>query len=108
LQLGVLGSCLTHSWLIQAAALNIAIDALEVEVEGFIDPRAGSAGHEQTPVHPQGLRYTVTISGAVTDDEIEQLRRNVEQFCPILNLLKKPQAVEGRIVTRPLPAIAAE
>src|SRR5437867_13351428 len=39
LQLGVLGSCVTHILLIQAADREIAIDSLEVEVSGRIDPR---------------------------------------------------------------------
>src|SRR6202167_3226349 len=38
LQLGVLGSCLNHSYLIQAAALEVPIDSIEVEVEAIIDP----------------------------------------------------------------------
>ncbi len=40
LQLGVLGSCLTHTFLIQAAALGVPLDSLELEVTGTIDPRA--------------------------------------------------------------------
>src|SRR5580698_1659579 len=53
LQLGVLGSCLNHSYLIQAAALEVPLESIEIEVEATIDPRAGSVGHETTPVYPQ-------------------------------------------------------
>ena len=43
LQLGVLGSCLAHSFLIQAADRQTPIDALEVAVAAEIDARAGHA-----------------------------------------------------------------
>ena len=66
LALGALGSCLTHSYLIQAAAQGVALDRLEVEVTGQIDQRAGEAGYEA-----------------------------VERLCPVLNLLRRPQAVSG-------------
>ena len=41
LQLGVLGSCVTHVFLIQAAKLGVPLDALAVEVQGQLDGRAG-------------------------------------------------------------------
>ncbi len=53
LQLGVLGSCLNHSYLIQAAALEVPIQSIEVDVEATIDPRAGAPGYDATPVYPQ-------------------------------------------------------
>src|SRR5436305_3720357 len=52
LQLGVLGSCLTHVFLIQAADREVPLDAIEVEVTGQMDPRAGKPGFEQIPIYP--------------------------------------------------------
>src|SRR2546421_5740124 len=52
LQLGVLGSCLTHVFLIQAALRNVPLDSLDVEVTGQIDHRAGQPGYEDVPVYP--------------------------------------------------------
>jgi uncharacterized OsmC-like protein len=46
LQLGVLGTCVTHIFLIQAAARQVPLESLEVEVTGVIDPRGGRPGHE--------------------------------------------------------------
>lgn len=108
LQLGALASCLNHSYLIQAAALEIPIESIEVETEGFIDPRAGSPGFESTPVYPQAISYTVRVESPASRAKIEELRRKVEQTCPILNLLKNPQIVEDRIEARPSAAVAAE
>jgi uncharacterized OsmC-like protein len=59
LVLGGLASCLNHSCLIQAAVPGVPIESIEVEVEGIIEPQAGSPGHENTPVYPQNLSYVV-------------------------------------------------
>lgn len=97
LQLGVLGSCLTHSFLIQAAAHGVPVDALDVEVTGRIDARAGSPGHEATPVFPHEIAYTVHITSLASEAEIATLTAAVDRACPILNLLRGPQRIEGRV-----------
>jgi uncharacterized OsmC-like protein len=108
LQLGVLGSCLNHSYLIQAAALEIPLHFIEVEVEGTIDPRAGSPGFETTPVYPQNISYVVKIVSSASEADLERLQVAVERACPILNLLKNPQIVAGRIVVTEPTAVAAQ
>lgn len=109
LQLGVLGSCLTHTFLIQAAALGVPLDSLDLEITGTIDPRAGSPGFEAVPIYPHGIRYAVTIASSAAPSEIEALRQAVERNCPILNLLRQPQAIAGEIRLAQTPAaVAAE
>ena len=98
LQLGVLGSCLSHIYLIQAADRQVALDNLEVEVSGQMDYRAGSPGHEDTPVYPHNISYTVHVTSPAAAEEIEALHAAVERACPILNLLLQPQAIAGRVV----------
>lgn len=97
LQLGVLGSCLAHSFLIQAAAQGLALDALSVEVTATFDPRANEAGYEDVPVHPQDLAYTIHIASPASEAEIVALHARVDRACPILNLLRGPQDIRGRI-----------
>jgi uncharacterized OsmC-like protein len=97
LQLGVLGSCLTHSFLIQAAAQQVPIDSLEVELHAFIDARAGHPAHADIPVYPQDVDYTVRIVSPAGEEQITKLHAAVERFCPILNLLRNPQSVTGRV-----------
>ena len=97
LQLGVLGSCLTHVFLIQAADRGVPLDALEVEVSGQIDPRGGQPGYEHIPVYPHDIAYTVHIASPASDEEIAALHEAVERACPILNLLANPQQIAGRI-----------
>jgi len=97
LQLGVLGSCLNHSFLIQAAAQDVPIESLTVTVEGQIDPRAGRAGHEDTPVQPHAIRYTVEIVSQASAARIGALAEAVDRYCPILNLIRGAQTLTGSI-----------
>ena len=108
LQLGVLASCLNHSFLIQAAALEIPLESIAVDVEATIDPRAKSEGFEATPVYPTGIAYVVRIASSASAAQIEQLHATVEQWCPILNLLKNPQTIAGRVELARPQAVAAE
>ena len=41
---------------------EIAIDSLEVEVSGRIDPRGGQPGFEHIPVPPHDIAYTVHLA----------------------------------------------
>lgn len=111
LQLGVLGSCLTHVFLIQAADLEVPLDSLAVDVSGHMDPRAGKPGFEHIPVYPHDISYTVHLESPASPERIAELHAAVERACPILNLLLNPQTIQGtiehqRTVDAPEPALA--
>ncbi|MDR6290030.1 putative OsmC-like protein [Inquilinus ginsengisoli] len=110
LQLGVLGSCLTHIFLIQAADRGVPLESLEVEIRGQIDPRAGRPGFEQVPIYPHDITYTVNVTSSASREEIDALQEAVERNCPILNLLKNPQQIGGEVRLTPSRAegLAAE
>jgi uncharacterized OsmC-like protein len=108
LQLGVLGSCLTHIFLIQAADHQVPLDSLEVEVTGQQDGRAGKPGFEHIPVYPHNIHYTVHVTSSASDAELAELHAAVERVCPILNLLVNPQHISGSIAhTLPEPSAIA-
>jgi len=98
LQLGVLGSCLTHIFLIKAAERHVPLDSLDVEVSGQIDPRVGQPGYEDVPVYPHNIAYIAHISSPASEEEIAELYEAVERACPILNLLINPQQINGSFV----------
>lgn len=100
LQLGVLGSCLTHTTLIQAALRGVALHSLEVEVTGQQHPLAQQEGYEDVPVHPHNIRYKLHIGSSAPPEVIAELREAVKKVCPILNLLAHPQKIEGDLVLR--------
>ena len=97
LQLGVLGTCVTHIFLIQAAERQVPLESLEVEVTGLIDPRGGKPGHEKTPIWPHEIGYTVHIDSPASREEIDALFEAVERNCPILNLLRNPQTIRAEV-----------
>jgi uncharacterized OsmC-like protein len=97
LQLGVLGTCVTHIFLIQAAERQVPLESLEVEVTGLIDPRGGKPGHESTPIWPHQIGYTVHIDSPASQAEIDALFEAVERNCPILNLLRNPQSIRAEV-----------
>ena len=97
LQLGVLGTCVTHIFLIQAAERQVPLESLEVEVTGVIDPRGGKPGHEVTPIWPHDIGYTVHIDSPASRAEIDALFEAVERTCPILNLLRHPQSIRAEV-----------
>jgi uncharacterized OsmC-like protein len=111
LQLGVLGTCVTHIFLIQAAERQVPLESLEVEVTGVIDPRGGKPGHEHTPIWPHQIGYTVHIDSAASQGEIDALFEAVERNCPILNLLRNPQSIRAEVKlvnSRAAPAQAVQ
>ncbi|MEM5297789.1 OsmC family protein [Burkholderia sp. JPY481] len=97
LQLGVLGSCLTHITLIQAAERQLRIDSIDVEVTGEQHPLAQQPGFEHVPIFPHNLRYTLDIVSPESPEAIRALHEAVEAVCPIYNLLKNPQSIVGEL-----------
>jgi uncharacterized OsmC-like protein len=109
LQLGVLGSCVTHTYLIHASKHDVPLDHIEVDISAHIDPRGGKPGFEDVPVYPQDLSYTVRLTTPASQAEIDRLHAIVERACPILNLLRNPQTVRStvqRVASEPA-AVAA-
>ncbi len=104
-QLGVLGTCLTHIFEIQAATRQVVLDSLEVQVEGTLAPRAGK-GITSAPRYSD-IRYTVNVESPAPSADIDQLREAVEASCPVYNLLKDAQTVKGEVKRGTAPKKAA-
>ncbi len=96
--LGVMITCLTHIYEMQAASKQLVLDTLELEVEGTLTSRIGSTG---TPPRYKDIRYRVYIGSPESKETIEQLQEAVEAVCPIYNMLKDPQEIKGSIVRGP-------
>ncbi|AHF73595.1 OsmC family protein [Candidatus Sodalis pierantonius str. SOPE] len=96
-QLGVLGSCLTHVYLTQAALQSVPLDALSVNVTAEIDHRATQEAFAHLPVWPQNLRYTVQVSSPASDEQLAAVLAAVEKTCPIYDFLIRPQTITGAV-----------
>ncbi len=96
--LGSLSSCLTHTFLIHAADLEIALNGVNVDVWANIDPRAGTPGYEHAMIYPHDIGFVATITTEVT--QLDELIDRVERFCPILTLLRRGNEVKGKFIRR--------
>ncbi|WP_210131511.1 OsmC family protein [Stenotrophomonas rhizophila] len=94
--LGVTGTCLTHIFEVQAASRNVLLDSLELTVDGQVSPRFGS--NVRSPARYGDIRYKVRIESPASEQEIDALRQSVEATCPLYNLVKDEQKLEGSIV----------
>lgn len=94
--LGVTGTCLTHIFEVQAAARSVLLDSLELTVDGELGPRFGS--NVSGPARFSNIRYRVKIESPHSEQEIDALRQSVEDTCPLYNLVKDEQSVEGTVV----------
>jgi hypothetical protein len=96
LQLGVLGSCLTHTFLIQAATL-----ACRSTRWSWRSP----ASSIRAPVLPDSRMFrSIRTRFAMPFSSPPPLRRprsvccgRRERNCPILNLLRQPQVIAGEV-----------
>lgn len=94
--IGITGTCLTHIFEIQSAAINVPIDHVELAVDATLTPRFGKG--VTGPSRYQDIRYTVRVESPATAAEVDKLRASVEGVCPLYNLLKDEQPVEGKVV----------
>lgn len=94
--LGVTGTCLTHIFEVQAASRNVLLDSLELTVDGEVSPRFGS--NVTSPARYNDIRYKVRIESPASEQDIDALRQSVEATCPLYNLVKDEQKLEGSIV----------
>ncbi len=97
-QLGVLGSCLTHVYLTQAALQEVPLDSLDVKVTADIDHRATQEEFSHIPVWPQNVHYTINVTSPASDEQLAAVLAAVERTCPIYNFLINPQVITGSVV----------
>lgn len=106
--LGVLASCLTHTWLIQAAAHELPLESVEAETHGQLDLRSGTPGFEEIPVYPHEISYAVRIVSSASPEAVALVEAAVESSCPILNLLRRAVEIRGELIHEtppPAPAL---
>jgi uncharacterized OsmC-like protein len=96
--LGILGTCITHISLGQAAERALDVDSISLTVEAEWDPRAGRKGFEKVSIAPQNVRYTLHVKTPENAQTVKEWIEAVEKICPMYNLFKDTQTFEHRIV----------
>jgi len=95
---GVMITCLTHIYEIQASKLQIKLDTLQLENKAVLSSRLGTV---DSPPRYTSINYKATISSPESKETIEKLQAAVESICPVYNLLKDSQPISGRVVHGP-------
>jgi uncharacterized OsmC-like protein len=93
--LGALGSCISHTVLIQAAVDGLPLDSLVVDVSADIDSLAGSAD-VRTPL--QNFAFEIQIESSADQEKFRRIIELLPEICPVLNVLHQPQTFETAIM----------
>jgi hypothetical protein len=96
--IGVSATCLTHIFEVQAATRDVLLDSLDLTVDATLTPRFGS--DVTGPARFRDLRYVARVASPASAQAIDDLRVAVEASCPLYNLIKDEQPVDGRIEHR--------
>lgn len=90
---GALASCIAicvQSW---AANMDIALDAVEVEVQADFDAR-GELGIGDVPTGYSEVRYRVSIESPAPRDAVDALLDTVERYSPYVAVFARPQPMK--------------
>jgi uncharacterized OsmC-like protein len=102
--LGALGSCVSHTILIQAALQGIPIDSLVVDVSADVDSLAGHAD-VFNPI--ANIAYEVKVESSAPVEQFERINAMLPEICPVLNVVQFPQTVTANIVHNGSPVMTA-
>lgn len=91
--LGALASCLVHTYLLQAALLEIPLDHVAIEVEGALDMTGVVGLDYPDPICLESIAYVPAIRTAASAEQQQELHNAVEATCAVLNTLRRPVEV---------------
>ena len=91
--LGALASCLVHTYLLQAALLEIPLDRVEIEVTGALDMTGAVGLPYEGPLKLESIRYKPTLASPAGPEAFQRLHTAVEQACAVLNTVRNPVEV---------------
>ncbi len=89
LERAALGSCLAIGYSTWAAALDVPIDTIKVEVEADVDAR-GTFGIDDVSPGYTALRYRVFIDSPASEDAIREVIEKADTHSPVLCNLREP------------------
>jgi uncharacterized OsmC-like protein len=92
-----LATCQAVTYQLWAAELGIAVDRIEVDVEGHIDLR-GLLGMDDVPAGYDLMRVRVRLDGPEPPERYRELADAVDAHCPVLDVLSRPVAVERELL----------
>jgi len=96
--LGALVSCQVVVFRLYAQALGLTIDEIEITAEGDLNVTKLFGIDESGRAGFHDVRLKVDISGPNSDDEYANLRKVVDEHCPVLDLFSNPVPTASTLV----------
>jgi uncharacterized OsmC-like protein len=91
--LGVLASCLTHTYLIGAATRGISLDRVHVRFEAENNDAAFLGLAINDPPYPDNIRAMVDVESSAPAERLAELHEYAAQTCPLTKMLRLPLQV---------------
>ncbi|MFK4789927.1 OsmC family protein [Microbacterium sp. ZW T5_56] len=92
--LGALISCQVVVYRLYAHALGIQVDDIRVDAEGDLDARRLFGIDESVRPGFTAVRLTVSLEGPESQERYEELRRVVDEHCPVFDLFANPTPID--------------
>ncbi len=97
LLLTALGSCLSVGYAAHAAAMEIEIDKLDIEMHGDVDLRGFLGISEDVRPGYDSVHCTVSIDANASEEEIQMLREQVESTSPLMDNISNTVELETEL-----------
>jgi len=95
LLLGALAACAQITCQMVAAAMGIAVEHIEVKVEGDLDLSGTLGISKEVPVGFEKIRLKFDVRAPqATPDQLRALREKSEQYCVVMQTLLHPPKIE--------------
>ena len=94
-----LASCQVATYRFTAARLGIRLDDIDVSAEADLDARGFFGLDPQVRPGFTAVRFHVAVTGPESTERYEELRREVDAHCPVLDLFSNPTPVSNTFST---------
>jgi uncharacterized OsmC-like protein len=95
--LHALASCLAVGFVYNAAARGVAVESLDLDLEGELDLRAFLGLSEEVRPGFREIRVTYRSRTDAPREEVEELCEHVQKTSPVLDMLRNPVPVKVRM-----------
>lgn len=96
LLLGALAACAQITCQMVAAAMGIVTERIEVTVQGGLDLRGTLGIVKDVPVGFENIELHFDIAApAATPEQLRALREKTEQYCVVMQTLKRPPSIRS-------------
>jgi uncharacterized OsmC-like protein len=96
---GILATCLTHTYEIAAAMLEVPLDRVEVRVSAQNNDARFAGIATDDPATPWAITAHISLEAAgVPPERVAELHQYARERCPLTTLIREAQEVTIRVV----------